>query len=392
MDIKALEQKYNSYQIEMRRYFHAHPEPSMKEVKTAAKIREELTATGIEWKPCGKSGLGTLATIKGGRPGSKTFLNRADIDGLSVTEKTGLPFASENVGFMHACGHDCHISMLLTAARIFNDIKAEIPGTVKLIFQPAEEVALGALDMIEGGVLEGVDAMFGMHVWSELPAGKFSLEAGGRMGATDQFHIAITGKSGHAALPHHCVDATPAMAATILNLQTIVSRNCNPIRPLVVTVGQAASGSRWNVISGAATIDGTVRSLDNATRDMAEASLKRIAADTAAAFGCKAEVKYDRLCDVVDNNPEIAEIGREAAKKVLGADCIAHDDPTMGGEDFGFYCSHVPAAFGLFGIRNEACGACYPQHSDHYTVDESTLIKGALLHVQTALDFLEKNA
>lgn len=391
MDIKALEEKFTPYQIEMRRYFHAHPEPSMKEFKTAEKIREELTAAGIEWKPCGKSGLGTLATIKGGRPGRKTFLNRADIDGLSVTEKTGLPFASQNPGFMHACGHDCHISMLLTAAHIFNEVKDEIPGTVKLIFQPAEETALGAPDMIEGGALEGVDAMFGMHVWSELPAGKFSLEAGGRMGATDLFHIAITGKSGHAALPHHCVDATPAMAATILNLQTIVSRNANPIRPIVVTVGQAVSGSRWNVISGAATIDGTVRTLDNATRDMAEASLKRIAADTAAAFGCKAEVKYDRLCDVVDNNPEIAEIGREAAKKVLGADCIAHDDPTMGGEDFGFYCSKVPAAFGLFGIRNEACGACYPQHSDHYTVDESALIKGALLHVQTALDYLEKN-
>ena len=392
MDIKALEQKYTPYQIEMRRYFHAHPEPSMHEVETARKIREELTAAGIEWRVCGKSKLGTLATIKGGRPGSKTFLNRADIDGLSVTEKTGLPFASQNPGFMHACGHDCHISMLLTAARIFNEVKDEIPGTVKLIFQPAEEIATGALDMMADGVLDGVDAMFGMHVWSELPAGKISLEAGGRMGATDQFHIDITGKSGHAALPHNCKDATPAMAATILNLQTVVSRCCNPVRPLVLTVGQAASGSRWNVISGAATIDGTVRSLDDQTRDMAEAALKRIAAETAAAFGCTASVKYDRLCDVVNNNPEIAAIGREAAKKVLGPDCIAHDDPTMGGEDFGFYCSKVPAAFGLFGIRNEACQACYPQHSDHYTVDESTLIKGALLHVQTALDFLSKNA
>ena len=392
MDLKTLEAKYEPYQIEMRRYFHAHPEPSLKEVKTAQKIREELTAAGIEWKVCGKSGLGTLATIRGGRPGAKTFMNRADIDALSVTEKTGLPFASQNVGFMHACGHDCHISMLLTAARIFNEVKAEIPGTVKLLFQPAEESVEGALEMIEDGVLEGVDAMFGMHVWSTVPAGKISLEAGGRMAATDKFHIAITGKSGHAALPHHCVDATPAMAATILNLQTIASRNANPIRPIVVTIGQAVSGSRWNVISGAAAIDGTVRTLDNATRDMAEDSLKRIAKETATAFGCTAEVKYERLCDVVDNNPAIAELGREAAKKVLGADCVLHDDPVMGGEDFGYYCSRVPAAFALFGVGNPECGACYPQHSDHYTVDESMLIKGALLHVQAALDFLSERA
>ena len=392
MDIKALEEKFTPYQIEMRRYFHAHPEPSMKEFETAKKIREELTKHGIEWRVCGKSKLGTLAVIRGGRPGSKTFLNRADIDALSVTEKTGLPFASQNPGFMHACGHDCHISMGLTAARIFNEIRDEIPGTVKIIFQPAEEIAQGALDMIADGVLDGVDAMFGMHVWSELPAGKISLEAGGRMGAADQFRIEITGRSGHAALPQKCADATPAMAATILSLQTIVSRNCNPIRPLVVTVGQAASGTRWNVISGSATIDGTVRTLDDETRGMAEAAMKRIAEETAAAYGCTATVKYDRLVDVVMNNPEIAAIGRGAAQKILGEDCVVRDDPTMGGEDFGFYCSKVPAAFALFGIRNEACKACYPQHSDHYTVDESELIKGALLHVQTALDFLEKNA
>ena len=391
MDIKALEEKFASYPVEMRRHFHAHPEPSMKEFETSKRIREELTKHGIEWRVCGKSKLGTLASVRGGRPGSKTFLSRADIDELSVTEKTGLPFASRNPGFMHACGHDCHIAMGLTAARILNEIRDEIPGTVKIIFQPAEETAQGALDMIADGALDGVDAMFGMHVTSELPAGKISLEAGARMAAADQFRIEITGRSGHAALPQKCADATPAMAATILSLQTIVSRNCNPIRPLVVTVGQAASGTRWNVISGCAVIEGTVRSFDEDSRGMAEAAMKRIARQTAAAFGCTAAVKYDRLVDIVINNPEIAAIGRGAARKILGEGCAVSSDPTMGGEDFGFYCSHVPAAFAHIGVRNEACGACYPQHSDHYTADESALIKGALLHVQTALDFLEKN-
>ena len=391
MDLKALAEKFNPYQIEMRRYFHAHPEPSTKEVETAKKIREELTRAGIEWRPCGKNlTTGTLATIHGGKPG-KTFLLRGDIDGLSVKEKTGLPFASQNDGFMHACGHDCHISMLLTAVMIANSIRDEIPGTIKFIFQPAEEVALGALDMMADGVLDGVDGMFGMHVWSELPAGQVSLEAGGRMAATDQFEITITGKSGHAALPHKCVDATPCMAATIMDLQTVVSRQVNPVSPLVLTVGKVTSGTHWNVISGSAKIEGTVRSLDSESRDMAEESVKRIAANTAASYRCTAEVKYDRLCDNVYNDPEITAFGREAAKTILGPDALPNTPPTMGGEDFGFYCSKVKAAFALFGVGNAACNACYPQHSDHYTVDESTLVKGALLSVQTALNFLNAN-
>ncbi|MDD7442242.1 MAG: amidohydrolase [Sutterellaceae bacterium] len=393
MDLKALEEKWTPYQIEMRRWFHRHPEPSEHEFETTKKIREELDKAGIEWKPCGErlSATGTLAVIHGGKPG-KTFLCRGDIDGLSVTEKTGLPFASENPGYMHACGHDNHISMLLTAVMIANEIKDEIPGTIRFLFQPAEEVATGALDMMKGGALDGVDGAFGMHIWSELPAGKVSLQAGGRMGATDQFQIRITGKSGHAALPHKCYDATVAMAATIMNLQAIASRETNPVQDVVVTVGKAQSGTRFNVCSGSAVLDGTVRSLDSDVREHAEEAIKRIASMTAETFRCKAEVDYIRLCDNVVNDPEVTADGREAVKAVLGPDAL--DDtalPTMGGEDFGFFTHKVKAAFALFGTRNEACGACYPQHSDHYTSDESMLIKGALLHVQVALTFLNRN-
>ena len=181
------------------------------------------------------------------------------------------------------------------------------------------------------------------------------------------------------------------MAATIMDLQTVVSRQVNPVSPLVLTVGKVTSGTRWNVISGSAKIEGTVRSLDSESRDMAEESVKRIAANTAASYRCTAEVKYDRLCDNVYNDPEITAFGREAAKTILGPDALPNTPPTMGGEDFGFYCSKEKAAFALFGVGNAACNACYPQHSDHYTVDESTLVKGALLSVQTALNFLNAN-
>ena len=390
MNFNSLRDAYREEVIRTRRAFHAAPELSGHEWNTAERIRAILTGAGIPWEPCGKELPGTLVTIDGVGAG-KTILLRADIDALPIEEKNDVPYKSGTKGVMHACGHDCHISMLLTAVMIANSIRDEIPGTIKFIFQPAEEVALGALDMMADGVLDGVDGMFGMHVWSELPAGQVSLEAGGRMAATDQFEITITGKSGHAALPHKCVDATPCMAATIMDLQTVVSRQVNPVSPLVLTVGKVTSGTRWNVISGSAKIEGTVRSLDSESRDMAEESVKRIAANTAASYRCTAEVKYDRLCDNVYNDPEITAFGREAAKTILGPDALPNTPPTMGGEDFGFYCSKVKAAFALFGVGNAACNACYPQHSDHYTVDESTLVKGALLSVQTALNFLNAN-
>ena len=323
MNFNSLRDAYREEVIRTRRAFHAAPELSGHEWNTAERIRAILTGAGIPWEPCGKELPGTLVTIDGVGAG-KTILLRADIDALPIEEKNDVPYKSGTKGVMHACGHDCHISMLLTAVMIANSIRDEIPGTIKFIFQPAEEVALGALDMMADGVLDGVDGMFGMHVWSELPAGQVSLEAGGRMAATDQFEITITGKSGHAALPHKCVDATPCMAATIMDLQTVVSRQVNPVSPLVLTVGKVTSGTRWNVISGSAKIEGTVRSLDSESRDMAEESVKRIAANTAASYRCTAEVKYDRLCDNVYNDPEITAFGREAARARVNASAMGY--------------------------------------------------------------------
>ena len=189
MDLKALEEKYESYQIEMRRHFHRYPEASGEEHDTARKIREELDKMGVEWRVCGMP-TGTLATIKGARPG-RTILLRGDIDALSVTEETGLSFASERPGLMHACGHDCHISMLLTAAKMLSDIRSELCGTVRLCFQPAEEIGLGAKKMVEDGAMDGVDAAFGIHVWSDIEAGKISVREGPTMASGDRFTIKV---------------------------------------------------------------------------------------------------------------------------------------------------------------------------------------------------------
>ena len=381
LDIEKLKTEYEPYVIRMRRYFHAHPELSGKELKTSAAIRAELDADGIEWRSCGKSlPQGTLGTIKGDLPG-KTILLRSDIDALPITEATGLPFASENPGVMHACGHDNHIAMLLTAAKILAANRHELRGTVKVLFQPSEEVGIGALDMIEDGALEGVDAAFGMHVWPELASGRVSLEPGPRMASTDRFRIDIQGKGGHAAAPHLCVDATPAAAFLAVNLQTLVSRSISPASSAVLH-----SGSRWNVTSGSAYLEGTVRCFDEETRKTIREGMKRMADRVAAAHGCTAETTYTWLSDAVINDPAITAV----AAGVLGPDGLASVPPTLVGEDFAVIMHRVPSAFGFFGIRNEAVKAAFPLHTDRCTSDESGLIGGALIFVKTAYNFLNR--
>ncbi len=291
---------------------------------------------------------------------------------------------------MHACGHDNHIAMLLTAAKILAANRHEVRGTVKVLFQPSEEVGIGALDMIEDGALEGVDAAFGMHVWPELASGRVSLEPGARMASTDRFRIDIKGKAGHAAAPHLCVDATPAAAFLAVNLQTLVSRSISPASSAVLTVGSLHSGSRWNVTSGSAYLEGTVRCFDEETRKTIREGMKRMADRVAAAHGCTAETTYTWLSDAVINDPDITAVAAGAAAEVLGPDGLASVPPTLVGEDFAVIMHRVPSAFGFFGIRNEAVKAAFPLHTDRCTSDESGLIGGALIFVKTAYNFLNR--
>ena len=388
MDCQKIVEKYGAYQIEMRRYFHAHPEVSTKEYETAKRIREELTKWGIEWRPCGLE-TGTLATIQGRAPG-KTILIRGDIDALTVQEETGVEYASCNPGVMHACGHDCHISMLLTAARILNDMRDEFVGTVKLAFQPAEETGQGAPAMIAEGALEGVDACFGMHVWSDVPSGQVSVQAGPRMAGTDMFKITVEGRGGHGAQPHHCIDATVTAAAIVANLQTLVSREISPVETAVVTVGTLHSGTRWNVVSGHAELTGTTRYFSPEIGKALPGMLERVAKSTAASFRAEATVENSVVVPPTVNEPGMTALAQGAVKKIFGENGLNEQPPTMGGEDFSNFMKRVPGCIALLGVRNAACNAVWGQHSNKYQVDEAALIKGAMLHAQVALDFLAK--
>ncbi len=385
MILQDIAQRYNDYLIEKRRYFHMHPEVSTKEYNTSKIVKEELDKYGISWRPCGME-TGILATIKGKHPG-KTILLRGDMDALTVQETTGAPYASVNDGIMHACGHDCHTAMLLTAARLLNDMKDDLCGTVQLAFQPAEEIAKGARAMMDQGVLDGVDACFAIHVWGTIDAGKISLEAGARMASADQFSIKIKGKGAHGAEPDDGIDAVVTAAAMINNLQSIVSREIAPMSPAVVTIGTIHGGTRFNVVAEDCELTGTTRCFDAKVWEQFENRMRRIVENTAQTYRASAELIYERICPPVINDAEFVALAQKSAKKIMGENCLSSKPATTGAEDFSLFVREVPGAIAMLGIGNEACGAVWPNHSGNFCVDESQLLKGAMIYAQVALDF-----
>jgi amidohydrolase len=389
MGVKEIGSKYSDYVIQMRRQFHQMPELSLHEYKTSKKIVEELKKMGIEGKIVADTGV--LATIKGGKAGnSKCVALRGDIDALAVTEQTGAEFESKNVGVMHACGHDSHITMILGAAKILKEIQNEISGEVRLIFEPAEEVAKGANKMIAAGAMEGVDSVFGMHVWSDIPAGKISCEAGPRMASADFFTIEVNGKSCHGSKPDQGVDAIVAGAALVNNLQTIVSREINPIQPSVITIGEFKGGEQSNVLAGHVHMSGTTRAFSNEVRTALPVMMERVVKYTGETFRAEIKMDYNYGSSLVINDEGSSEIAAGAVEKILGADALYHYEKTPGGENFSEYMRLAPGCFAFVGVRNEALGAVHPQHSCYYAMDESVLINGSMVAAQYALDFLSK--
>ncbi len=377
---------------EHRHYLHRHAELSYKEYETTAYIVNELESLGIEVVTF-PDYQGCIGIIRGGKPG-KTVLLRADIDALPIEEHSGLSFASEQPGVMHACGHDCHASMLLTAARMLKEQEAEISGTVKLLFQSGEEAFYGARYYWDKGYLSDVDAAAGMHVWLTVPSGHMAVKDGPLMASCDNFVLTIHGKSAHGSRPEEGCDAIVAASNLILSIQTIVSRLTTPLDPLVVTIGSIRSGTEFNIISDTAVLEGTVRTMDPRTRAKVEGLLRNTMEHAAAISGCTAELQYDYIePNLCNNDTELNEIARNAARKLYGEDVLRDTPPSTGSEDFSYINEKIPSSLFIFlGCYEEETGCIYPVHNDKFRINEDILPVGAAEYAQFAFDYLEKTA
>lgn len=393
--IRRLAQEVEPYIIEQRRFFHQHPEPSLEEFETTAAIARELDAMGIPYERPLATGL--VATIHGTAPDAyapdgtprRRLLLRADIDALHVTEETGESFASVNEGIMHACGHDCHIAMMLGACRVLSQLTDRLHGELRVVFQPSEENGRGAQMMIDAGVLEGVDGAFAVHVWSEVDAGIISCEPGPRMANTDWFRIDVRGTSCHGAMPQRGADAVVAAAEIVNNLQTIVSRDLSPYEPAVVTIGELHGGTARNVIAGSAYLTGTVRTYHDSAHDAMPKLMERICMHTAMALGAEAQLtEYTVAHPAVINDEAASARCARAVEEILGHEAVGRYRGTLSGEDFSLYLQRVPGVLAFVGTRNPQIGATWAQHSCYYKVDESVLAKGTMLAAQYAVDYL----
>lgn len=367
--------------VELRRTIHRNPELGFEELQTQALVEKELDSLDIEHRRAAQTGV--VGVIRGAKPGRVVAL-RADMDALPITEKSGEPFSSEVPGKMHACGHDAHTAMLLGAARVLQGMRDELHGTVVLLFQPAEEGPGGAEPMIEGGALDDpkVEAVAMLHVDHRLHAGSIGVTPGPVNASADEFYVTVQGRGGHGAYPHTAADAIPAAAAMVTALQTIASRETDPLKSVVVTVGTISGGYRNNVIADEVKMSGTLRAHDPEIRNELESRVRRILDGVAAAYGVKAELQVNYGYPPVVNNIALAENFSKYMKTHSGVP-VHRPAPTMGAEDFAYFAQRVPGVHVRLGIRNDETGAVHSGHSPLFRIDEAALPVG----VQTLVAF-----
>ncbi|HET7578324.1 MAG TPA: M20 family metallopeptidase [Bacillales bacterium] len=373
--------------IQWRRHLHEHPELSFQEEETARFVFDTLQSFGnIELSRPTKTSV--VGRIIGNRPG-KVLAIRADMDALPIEEKNTFEFASKNPGVMHACGHDGHTAMLLGTAKILSQMKDQINGEVRLLFQHAEELQPGgAEEMVNAGVMDGVDNVIGIHLWSPLELGKIGIVYGPMLAGPDMFNITIKGKGGHAALPHQTVDSIAIAAQVVSNLQHIVSRNTDPLDNLVVSVTKFIGGTTHNVIPGTVDICGTVRSFKAELRESVPKTMERIVKGITDAHEAEYEFYYEKGYRPVINDDQVTKVVEETVREVFGEEAIEPMGPNMGGEDFSAFQQKAPGTFILVGARNEEKGIVYPHHHERFTVDENSLEKGVKVFVHSAFKLL----
>jgi len=380
---EALEKQYADM-VEWRRYLHRNPELSFAERRTAAWIAERLRAMGLEVSTEVGGGHGLVASIRGGKAGPVVAL-RADIDALPIQDEKECEYRSTVPGVMHACGHDAHTASLLGVAAYYANRLGELEGERRLLFQPAEEVSPGgAVGMMEGRALAGVDAIYGVHLWSPLPYGKAASKAGPLMAAADEYTVEIVGKGGHGALPHETIDAVVVGSAVVQALQTIVSRSIDPLAPAVVTVGSFQAGTTANVIAERCRLMGTVRSFDEQTRSKMKERLAALVEQTCAMYGAEGKLDYRDGYPALLNNEREAARFFEVAADIWGPEAVVSSPPIMAGEDFAYYVRQVPGCFMFVGAGNPDCNAVYPHHHPRFDVDERAMLMSARLLIGMA--------
>jgi amidohydrolase len=377
------------YTQSLRRDFHMHPELGFQEFRTAGIVARELTALGLE-VTTGVGGTGVTALIEGAKPGPVVLL-RADMDALPITEETGAPYASQNPGIMHACGHDAHTAILLTVARLLLAHRNELTGTVKLVFQPAEEGMGGAEKMIADGVLENpkVDYALALHVWNEKPIGWFGVSDGPSMAGAEIFKIKVIGKGGHGAAPHLAVDPILAAAQVVNALQGIVARNVSPLETAVVSVCTIHGGDTCNVIPPAVEMTGTIRTFEPAVRSKVLERFEQTVRAVTEGLGCRAEVEVKRLTPAVINDNGIARRVQETARALFPQETLdTRNYITMGSEDMAYILEKVPGCFIFIGSANPAKGLDAAHHHPKFNIDEAALPRGAALLAASAAALL----
>jgi amidohydrolase len=375
--IKSLAAAYTAETVAHRHHIHQHPELSFQEFETQAYVQNQLKLMGIDSSPLANTGL--VALIQGNKPDRRVVALRADMDALPIWETNDVPYKSQNPGVMHACGHDVHTASLLGTAYILNSIKDSFEGTVKLIFQPAEEKAPGGASiMIKEGVLENPKpaSIFGQHVATNVPVGKIGFREGMYMASTDELYIKVIGKGGHGAMPDACIDPIVIASHIIVAMQQIISRNKNPKFPSVLTFGKIEGLGATNVIPDEVNIAGTFRAMDETWRAEGLAKMKKLAEGIADAMGGSAVFEVLKGYPFLQNDPELTRKAKAAAIDYMGADNVVDLDLWMAGEDFAFYTHHVDACFYRLGIRNDARGITSGVHTPTFDIDEKALSIG----------------
>jgi amidohydrolase len=378
--------------VAMRRDFHAHPELSFQEVRTAGIVADRLRELGLEVRD-GVGKTGVVGSLRGHDSGRIVAL-RADIDALPIREQNDVPYVSRNADVMHACGHDGHTAILLTVARVLSQLRDDFAGEVRFVFQPGEETAGGAPAMLADGAFAEPKprAVFGLHLWNNLPVGMVGVRDGPLFAHTDELNVVIKGSGGHGAMPHQTVDPVVVAAQVVLALQTMVSRETSPLEPAVLTIGSIHGGTAFNIVPSEVRLQGTVRTFTDGLQAQMRERIESVVRGITSGMRASYSYEYVASCPAVVNEPRMSELVRRVAMRTFGEDQVTEPEPTMGGDDMSYFLREAPGAYFFLGSANPERGLDAPHHHPRFDIDEAALPRGARLLAEVALEFLARGS